>query len=211
MKKLIAKVNLGIPTRETKKSTKGISLEAIPADSCFDKNSIMSSLVVLFIAVMMFVVPLMLLPFLAPQKDKVGVSFEEAQQIYARIIKVNHIKDAPTLLLLNVDFINAYSLPTSTTITNGLLKAGTKDEIALVLGHELSHFKFKHWYNPWMDSEAHKVAEADADVEGADMMKEAGYNLCKGIHFFKVIPKSGGTSHPDSDWRYNRLMDGCDK
>lgn len=86
------------------------------------------------------------------------------------------------------------------------------DELAHVLGHELGHIVhgdynklFTHTYSN----------EYHADVYGAWLMSKAGYNMCRGIKWFKrSIAKYGDSSsitdaHPRDGLRYSNLVGGC--
>lgn len=88
--------------------------------------------------------------------------------------------------------------------------AENADQVALVLGHEISHHMLGHTggtkinneytlADNWSSSQGHELM---ADTLGGLLAKRAGYNPCEGIRFWAlmaegaVIPTSAGASHP---------------
>lgn len=126
-----------------------------------------------------------------------SVSQHSVHRVYSHIVAANHIKHAPRLIILHTDEINAYSGGNVIMVTTGLMRAVSINELALVLGHELSH-------SLGTDYGFGKTKEISADTNGARLASNAGYNMCRGANFFKKIPEDG-TDHPASSKRYYNL------
>jgi Zn-dependent protease with chaperone function len=136
-----------------------------------------------------------------------AVSMTEARAIYATIIAANHITNAPPLRYSHSKELNAYWDGTRIVVFQGVLSVSDRDNIALVLGHELSHDLLKHGAVP--SAKAGRNQEYAADKWGAYLMNQAGYNVCAGVQLFKRFPPSVGPmdDHPDRLLRIRAL--GC--
>jgi predicted Zn-dependent protease len=79
-----------------------------------------------------------------------------------------------------------------------MLNITNKDELALVLGHELAHYKLGH------HGSNHRNEYA-ADALGYQYAAKAGYNVCRGKNIFKKFRKGGSATHPDPRDRIKHL------
>lgn len=133
-----------------------------------------------------------------------AASIEDARAVYNQLVQSNHFtKHVPALKKSNERFANAYYRGdrNTITITKGMLReVRNKSELALLLGHELSHWVYH-------DKSSKPYLEYRADRNGAKIMTKAGYSVCTGAQLLKRDKSKGGKTHPASQLRYNRL--GC--
>jgi Zn-dependent protease with chaperone function len=128
-----------------------------------------------------------------------AATFKDAQGVYNHLIKANGFHLAPKLGLEMNPYPNARASFARITITSGMLKfVHNKDELALILGHELGHFTR-------IDLSSTPSHEFAADKLGAVYADVAGYNHCTGVAVLKRFNDRASKTHPDSDERYNRL------
>lgn len=127
-----------------------------------------------------------------------------AVTIYNNIAKANGIKNPPQLYIdLNNNEVNAYTDGKKVVLFKGILDiSDNEDEIALVEGHELSHWLLHHKMSNWKNEYA-------ADSLGAKMMTKAGYDICKGKQLFKKFPAGSDKTHPSPANRYKRIGSSC--
>ncbi len=131
-----------------------------------------------------------------------SVTFTQAKQEFAKIQNISGVH-----AVLRVDpslIVNAYSTTNGIWITQGMLEFGTKPEIAWVLAHELTHFKYVDARNS-----PNKFYELRADKEG--------YYYCRKkyikkqclrfiLHAKKVYGDEGKDGvHPSWSYRYKVL------
>ncbi len=125
-----------------------------------------------------------------------GTSALDAKEVYSRLVAANHIKKAPTLYVEENSEVNAYQLGGDIVIYTGMLKyTKNQDELARVLGHELSHFTLHH-------KRSSVKNEYDADRMGGIYMGIAGYNQCRGALLLKRRGSTGNGDHPADSLRY---------
>lgn len=142
----------------------------------------------------------------------------EAQDIYGKIVRATGQGGGipQTLNISNLNIINAYTTTEGITIYRGLLNMMTKDELALVLGHEVSHFVLGHVFLPpaTQTKDNIRIEEMQADKYGAVLAIRAGYNVCDGRAFFKMLNATYGDNqdqdHPDFAFRYDQLNLNCE-
>jgi len=127
-----------------------------------------------------------------------SVSKSQAIGIYNRILKANNIWTCPKLTFSKSNQINAQVAGYVMTINQGMLDATNIDELALVIGHELGHFKLWHVTSK-------PGNEYAADARGWVYAHTAGYNMCKAKELFKKFPQEYSKTHPHPKDRYNRL------
>ena len=129
-----------------------------------------------------------------------AMSFQHVQQVYARIAQANGFS-VPPLRLENNSDVNAHAGWGAIYINSGMLRAvHNDDELALVLGHELGHYKLHHWRSTPSNEYA-------ADAQGAYYMSNAGYRICKGAQLIRRFRAPDSDTHPASEKRYHKL--GC--
>ena len=125
-----------------------------------------------------------------------GTSALDAREVYNRLVAANHITNAPTLYIENNPEVNAYQSGGDIVIYTGMLDyVKNQDELARVLGHELSHFTLRH-------RRSNVKNEYAADRMGGIYMGLAGYNQCRGALLLKRRGSNGGNDHPADILRY---------
>src|ERR1700679_1543757 len=113
-----------------------------------------------------------------------SVSAREVKQIYKQLIKKNKLK-APHLYLMKDNDINGFTMKDKIMITTGALRYCTKAEIALILAHELTHYKFNDVDNNWYN--VGTFMEDSADVFGAQYAENIGYPKCRQAQLFVLF------------------------
>ncbi len=139
----------------------------------------------------------------------------DAVAIYETLRKDSGQGDVlPPLTVDNSGEVNAFTTPEGITVFRGLLEKVDKDELALVLGHEISHFLLGHVFLPYYaNKDQVRVEEMQADKYGAFLMMRSGYDICKGRDLFKLFITLFGDNqdqdHPDFAFRYAQLNVNC--
>lgn len=139
-----------------------------------------------------------------------AVTWKETTDIYKKLIITNHLKFAPLTLMKDSD-INGYTTNTGIVITSGDLRKLSPPEMALVLGHELTHWQYGDVYH----NMGGKYQEDRADYYGADYATNIGYNRCEMSNLFLKLylayGNNGGRQDPHSAslLRFYRLHRGC--
>lgn len=130
-----------------------------------------------------------------------ALTIKDAKEVYSKLIVKNHLIHTPRLTIWPISDVNAYCDNESNTIaiTPGMLKfVKNRDELAIVLGHELGHCILHH-------STSTPNNEYIADRMGYLLAQHANYNVCVGVNVFKEFNDPGGDTHPPSINRYNLL------
>ncbi len=141
----------------------------------------------------------------------------EAQDIYNQVVRATGQGGAvpSTLRIDPAGVINAYTTSDGITVYRGLLNIMTKDELALVLGHEVAHFVLGHVFLPIENQTKDniRIEEMQADKYGAFLAQRAGYSVCQGREFFRMLNRMYGDNqdqdHPDFAFRYDQLDINC--
>ncbi len=130
-----------------------------------------------------------------------AMSFSQVSAIYAQVAKANGLIVAPHLVLSPDQSINANAAGFRITVNQGLLNAvRDKDEMAMVLGHELAHYELGH-------KQSTIPNEYAADHQGAIYMHKAGYSICIGAQLLRRFGSKDSVTHPAGTKRFHRL--GC--
>lgn len=127
-----------------------------------------------------------------------AVSFSEAEKIYHNILAQNGIRIGPKLIFSNSNEVNASASVLWITVNKGMLNITNRNEIALVLGHELAHWKLGH------GGSSH-TNEYAADRLGFYYASKAGYNACSGIKVFNKFKQSESSTHPHPQKRKQKF------
>ncbi len=133
-----------------------------------------------------------------------SVSVKALKQVYDRELQHTTLLTQlfPADLYVDNDpEINAFTINmfNEIIVNTGLLdNARNIHEVAFVVGHELGHKEFYH-----MGSN-HRF-EYQADQRGAYLANASGYDVCKGIKWFKGLPNIESNTHPLASDRYRRL------
>lgn len=131
-----------------------------------------------------------------------SVTFQQAQSVWAKLCNTSghHVS-----LCYDDDLnSNAYSNLSGVCINQGLLNdIQNIDQLAMVLGHEMSHTVLKHYL-----TKQSKVNELAADKLGFYYCKKLGYTKCKS--FFTLMRTMYGEEgkdgvHPTWTYRLKRL------
>jgi len=146
------------------------------------------------------------------------LSQEKVQAVYDKIYAASgeDLKNKrPIKWVKDNNNINAYATYYTIVVFKGLGDVvKNDDELALVIGHELSHITMGHVLNKTESAEVSQEHESLSDKMGSFYMMKAGYNVCKGRGFFLNLQKvgiKGGKTHPNTMWRYNQLNVRCGK
>ncbi len=145
-----------------------------------------------------------------------GIDYEtKAFEIGSRLIKANNIDDHIKFSISyskDERFI-AYSIPAQRmiVITNQILSlVNSDDELAAIIGHEMAHIEYNHnsfshkMLETGDEREAYHTKEFEADVLGATMAANAGYNPVGAINIFNAIET--GTTTPKIDLDFSKTM-----
>ena len=154
------------------------------------------------------------------QKVKLAESkqWSEAQimAIYQKVCAASGQCDiVPGIRVVDSPIINAYCTQNGITLFTGLLnKMQNEDEIALIIGHEMSHYLLGHVFRTGPDTVSGiRIMEMQADKYGAILMMRAGYDICKGRVFMRDMLHMYGDNqdedHPDFAFRFNQLNVNC--
>lgn len=146
-----------------------------------------------------FIIGIMLTCFI-PIAYPLDMQSYRAIQIYQKILKANNMSGPQINFEYNSD-VNAHAGWGGIYINTGMLADVHNDsEMALVIGHELAHYKLHHMRSTPMNEYA-------ADQQGAYYMSKAGYNICTGAKLIKRFHAPDSATHPASDKRVHAL--GC--
>ncbi len=128
-----------------------------------------------------------------------SITFQQAIEVYSVLVEKNNLVIYPNLRLSTSREINAYTTPGGIIINDGMLAfVNNQEELALVLGHEIGHFKRK-------DKVSSPGAEYAADALAAIYADRAGYDHCIGSKVIYRFHSPASSTHPDSYSRYMRL------
>lgn len=139
-----------------------------------------------------------------------SVSFSAAQKVLSKLQKVNGT--SYKLLYDKDENANAYASKQGVVINQGMLNfLDNKDQLALILAHELGHMAVGDQNKPeWVRT---YQSEYNADQYGANLAVMAGYNRCRGVQWFKKSMRLWGDDtsrdHPMDSLRYGRISYGC--
>jgi len=122
----------------------------------------------------------------------------DAIQIYNKIVKASGMTRYPQLKFSSDKEINASATSYAITINQGMLNATNRNELALVIGHELGHYKLRHRTSTPSN-------EYSADALGWNYGVKAGYNMCSARSLFKKFKQYASKTHPHPKDRAKRL------
>lgn len=131
-----------------------------------------------------------------------AVSALQMNNIYDKIVQINHLQKLPLAIVLYIEtptgksYLNAQNRGDIIFVTRQLLKSTNKNEIALILGHELAHGTLHHVMSTIPNEYA-------ADKLGFKYAINAGFDGCKGAKYF--LQFGGSSDHPAGIRRYNKL------
>lgn len=131
--------------------------------------------------------------------NSVAMSFNDAKQIYSKLVYSNHVSRPIPLKLDPSKFPNAWTNWRKITVTRGLLRnVANRDELALIIAHELGHATHRPYSNHWKE-------EYYADTRGAYYMQKAGYNKAIACKIFLRWNDPADPTHPSGKNRYTHL------
>lgn len=124
-------------------------------------------------------------------------TIQDAKTIYREILIGNHMEWAPNLSERFDDDVNAQNSWGGVSINTAMLKfVKNKEELAMVLAHELGHWLEEDDLDQW-------TSEYEADRIGADLIRNIGYNVCVAKKI--LLRLHGGGSHPPTISRYQAI------
>lgn len=142
---------------------------------------------------------------------------EHVKQMYYKIAKMTgQINLLPAVIISDDADVNAAAFTDKIVINQGIIDfAKNDDELAMVIGHEISHVILGHVNvtdDMYTRNNIQKM-EADADKYGAFLMMQAGYDICTGRELWKRWDQQQGDvliqDHPDFAYRYDQLNVNC--
>ncbi len=124
------------------------------------------------------------------------------------------------LIINSSKVVNAYSNIDKITLTQGMLDdLQTEDELAYIIGHEISHVVLGHLsVAPSFESgsvdalAANEAQEAQADKYSAFLVIKIGKNICIAREYRRRRLSNGDHllgEHPSNAYRYNQLNVNC--
>ena len=135
--------------------------------------------------------------------------YEHIQAIYHKLAVVTgRVNEVPPLLIIDQPILNAFAMTNQVVLYQGLIDfSKDDDEIALVLGHEISHVLLGHLGKLQATSvDEQAVLESMADKMGAMYMMRAGYNICTAREMWKRLAEQYGDflggDHPNDAYRF---------
>lgn len=145
-------------------------------------------------------------------------SEEHIRDVYRKLVIASGQSYPPLYIMKANRNVNAYTSSEGIFILGGMIDLiQNDDELALVLGHELSHYQLKHVFqqNPSTNSYNDNLIwdlqkEENADKAGAFMMLQAGYDVCNARKIWLRLKNEEGDiienlSHPTNIFRYVNL------
>lgn len=128
-----------------------------------------------------------------------AMSFNQAEVVYNKLVRSNGFTNYPRLVYSSSRDVNASAGGLRITVNAGLLRfVRNSNELAVVLGHELAHYRLAHHGSTPSNEYA-------ADSLGASYAAKGGYNRCDGAKVILRFHDKGSKTHPPSDKRYNRI------
>ena len=112
-----------------------------------------------------------------------SVTKKEVKAIYKALVKKNKLR-APHLYYVKDNDINGYCTKDKIVVTTGAMKYLTKAEMALLLGHELTHWQFN---DPSSWVHIGTFMEDRADIMGAEYASKIGYPKCQQAQLFVLF------------------------
>ncbi len=136
--------------------------------------------------------------------------YDNVYTIYRSLVVHTGQFGMPPLHIITDPEVNAYTDGKGVYITIALLDtlSWNKNQVAMVLAHELAHNVLDHMgTHGWPDDQ--RIAEAQADKMGAFIMLRAGYDICEGKEAFTVFNDTYGDDvggdHPSNAYRLDQL------
>ncbi len=135
------------------------------------------------------------------------VSVAQTAIVYKKLVNMYQLNKKPNLYIENDNDIQAECDGTNVYITRGMLKfLKNKDELAVILGHELTHYKYQysHVFGSW--NEEYRADHGGLYLAGKLNHK---YNKKRSLALFRSFMRTIGdydsNSHPSWSKRYNKL------
>lgn len=135
-----------------------------------------------------------------------AVTNDELIRIYYDILVKNNIKHFPKLYI-------TYDMPHPDACLDGsgrrilfhpeLVHAITKNQAAMILGHELGHYLNGDGGKKFPGNKKQIIKEYAADKTGKRLAIKANYNMCEAANYILTYPISDDHPHPVA--RYNRF------
>jgi len=158
-----------------------------------------------FVAIAIFWATVLTLSVFYSTKGHAKVSFEQAKAVFSRI---QNAAGTHTMLFLDSSSdVNAHATPYAIHINQGLLDfCDTPAEVALVLGHEITHFIHRDAAQVYGNAQQ----ELTADKEGYYYTVKSGFK--NSLRFMKKCRKAFGDGgdevHPSWSYRLKHVKGG---
>lgn len=145
---------------------------------------------------------------------------DELQEIFDNVARVTEVTNRIPPLgiwssMESLIIVNAFTTGQGVYFTFLADQILSKDEKAMILGHEMAHVILHHTDNEFQTFVNHYSSEDElmADNVGASWADKAGYDVCKGREAFLKFYLWGGNSlnatHPPNTLRYENLAHYC--
>lgn len=149
-----------------------------------------------------------------------GKPSQRLKDIRHNILKATEVANRvpPVCYLYTIDSlrkVNAFASGHNIYFTFAADSILNKDEIALIMGHEIAHVILHHTDNEFQlfVKSYSNENELMSDNLGAFWAHKAGYDVCKGREIFNKFYEWGGNSlnaiHPPNKMRYDNLEIYC--
>ena len=136
--------------------------------------------------------------FLLSSSVNASVTWQQTKEVFQKLGG----GDMPLLLVKDSDPNASYNENLGgkqwIQVNTGMLSfAKDENEIAMILGHEIGHWKLQ------------TENETRADEYGAQLIESKGFDRCDGIQVIWRFHDNGDKEHPPSAVRYKHLAGGC--
>lgn len=128
---------------------------------------------------------------------------KEIRAIFNDLVKATGAPEViPDLYFEDNPAINAYANTDRIVMLSGMINfVKSKDEMASVLAHEISHVLLDHMALIRVQAQDVRLLEANADKMGVYLMLRSGYDVCAAKNIWERMQKKYGnyiltTSHP---------------
>ena len=148
---------------------------------------------------------ILIILLLLPSVAFSGVTVDQLKIVYSKLVIKNNLPHYPLFVHVDHRKVTAFFRKGNLSVNITLAALNTienEDELAIILGHELTHAMHSDEYGA--DKVANWDMEIEADQGGAAYAKKAGYNECKGMRWIQRLGKPD-EHHPPGKYRYLKI------